>query len=82
MTESNKTVLPLNEYNPYDEKSPVKEERELGKLYTEAKQTQRGADQIVLERVEAEKQLLIDALIEHIDRLSAQVKSLGAEPVK
>ena len=82
MAENNKTILPLNPYNPYDEKSKDNEERKLGKLYTEAKQTQRGSDQIVLEKMEAEKQLLIDALMEHIDRLSAQVIELGAKPVK
>ena len=77
-----KTILPLNSYNPYDEKSRDNEERKLGKLYTEAKQTQRGSDQIIVEKMEAEKQLLIDALMEHIDRLSAQVKELGGTPVK
>ncbi len=82
MADNKKTILSLNSYNPYDEKSHDPEEKKLGKLYTEAKQTQRGSDQIVLEKMEAEKQLLIDALMEHIDRLSTQVIELGGKPVK
>ena len=81
MNEPKKTILPLNSYNPYDEKSHDPDEKKLGKLYNEAKQTQRGSDQIVLERIETEKQEIIDALLEHIDRLNAQVEKLGSIPV-
>ncbi len=82
MADTKKTILPLNSYNPYDEKSHDPDEKKLGKLYTEAKQTQRGSDQIVLEKMESEKQEIIDALLEHSDRLSEQVKRLGSIPVK
>ncbi len=77
-----KTILQKISYNPFSMNSFDKEEKALAKAYDDGKTDQRGADQIALEKVEDAKQEVINALIDHIDRLNAQVRSRGEEPVK